>query len=116
MPNDIWRGIQAVSIYGTYCWQKISAFCREFSQYFHVENVRKARICKEYLRFCLRGTALASVPLHFLQGTLQTPVVCQDDREKKRLLHSSHAMGRWNAVRKKEGKFSKLTVIDLRLC
>ena len=46
--------------------KKISAFCREFSQYFPVENVRKARICKEYLRLCLRGTALASVPLHFL--------------------------------------------------
>ncbi|RMX52809.1 hypothetical protein pdam_00012220 [Pocillopora damicornis] len=32
----------------------------------------------------------------------KTPVVRQDDWEKKRLLHPSHAMGRWNAVRKKE--------------
>ena len=30
--------------------------CRKFSQYFLVKSIRKARICKEYLRFCLRGT------------------------------------------------------------
>ena len=56
--------------------------------------------------FCLRGTVRAYVPLHILKGTLQTPVVRQDDWKKERLLHSSHAMGRWNTVRKKEGKLS----------